>query len=182
MKKTCLFMFLIISFFSFSTAYHAAFALQNKRWCEVDFEQLIIWINGKIKLITHLRCLFSTALENLCARIYFIVICIVIENAILVVQRRIDRSSHRRFSIKKGVLTNFSKFTGKHLCQSLFFKRFYDRFFPVNFSKSVGPLFLQNTFGRLLLHLGPFQISMIELFCGNNKSLTVSEKSPIMHV
>ena len=104
MRKTCLFMLLIISFFSFSTAYHAAFALQNKRWCEVDFEQLIIWINGKIKLITHLRCLFSTALENLCARIYFNVICIVIENAILVVQRCIDRSSHRRFSIKKVFL------------------------------------------------------------------------------
>ena len=104
MRKTCLVMLLIISFFSFSTAYHAAFALQNKRWCEVDFEQLIIWINGKIKLITPLRCLFSTALENLYARIYFIAICIVIENAILVVQRRIDRSSHRRFSIKKVFL------------------------------------------------------------------------------
>ena len=24
---------------------------------------------------------------------------------------------------KKGVLTNFAKFTGKHLCQSLFFKK-----------------------------------------------------------
>ena len=104
MRKTCLVMLLIISFFSFSTAYDAAFALQNKRSCEVDFEQLIIWINGKIMLITHLRCLFSTALENLCTRIYFNVICIVIENDILVVQRRIDRSSHRRFSIKKVFL------------------------------------------------------------------------------
>ena len=104
MRKTCLVMLLIISFFSFSTAYHAAFALQNKRSCEVDFEQLIIWINGKIMLITHLSYLFSTALENLCTRIYFNVICIVIENDILVVQRRIDRSSHRRFSIKKVFL------------------------------------------------------------------------------
>ena len=101
MRKTCLFMLLIISFLSFFTAYHAAFALHNERWCEVDFEQLIIWINGKIKLITHLRCLFSTALGSLR---YFIVICIVIENAILVVQRSIDRSSHRRFSIKKMFL------------------------------------------------------------------------------
>ena len=33
------------------------------------------------------------------------------------------RCSHRRCSIKKGgVLTNFAKFTGKYLCQSLFFK------------------------------------------------------------
>ena len=115
MRKTCLFMLLIISFFSFSTAYHAAFALQNKRWCEVDFEQLIIWINGKIKLITHLCCLFSTALENLCARIYFIVICIVIENAILVVQRCIDRSIHRTFSIKK-VLLQISQNSQENTC------------------------------------------------------------------
>ena len=32
-----------------------------------------------------------------------------------------DRSSHRRCSIEKGVLKTFAKFTGKHLCQSLFF-------------------------------------------------------------
>ena len=30
------------------------------------------------------------------------------------------RSSHRRCSIKKGVLKNFANFTGKHLCWSLF--------------------------------------------------------------
>ena len=30
------------------------------------------------------------------------------------------RSTHRRCSIRKGVLRNFAKFTGKHLCQSLF--------------------------------------------------------------
>ena len=33
------------------------------------------------------------------------------------------RSSHRRCSVKKGVLRNFVKFTGKHLCQSLFFNK-----------------------------------------------------------
>ena len=33
------------------------------------------------------------------------------------------RSSHRRCYIKKGVLGNFAKFTGKHLCQSLFFNK-----------------------------------------------------------
>ena len=31
------------------------------------------------------------------------------------------RSSHQRRSMKKGVLRNFAKFTGKHLCQGLFF-------------------------------------------------------------
>ena len=31
------------------------------------------------------------------------------------------RSSQQRCSVKKGVLRNFAKFSGKHLCQSLFF-------------------------------------------------------------
>ena len=35
----------------------------------------------------------------------------------------IYRSSHRRCSVKKGVLRNFTKFTGKYLCQSLFLKK-----------------------------------------------------------
>ena len=33
------------------------------------------------------------------------------------------RSSHLRYSIKKGVLKNFPKFIVKHLCQSLFFNK-----------------------------------------------------------
>ena len=35
----------------------------------------------------------------------------------------IFRSSHQRCSVKKGVLRNFAKFTGKHLRQSLFFNK-----------------------------------------------------------
>ena len=35
----------------------------------------------------------------------------------------IYRSSHRRCSVRKGVLTNFAKFAGKHLCQSLFLNK-----------------------------------------------------------
>ena len=34
------------------------------------------------------------------------------------------RSSHQRCSVRKGVLRNFTKFAGKHLCQSLFFDKF----------------------------------------------------------
>ena len=37
------------------------------------------------------------------------------------VQCAMCRSSHQRCSLKKCVLRNFTKFTGKHLCQSLFF-------------------------------------------------------------
>ena len=141
----------------------------------MDFEQLLIWINGKIKLITHLRCLFSTALGSLRYKILY---------CHLYCNRKCHFSSSEAYWQKqppevfyrKGVPTNFSKFTGKHLCQNLSFKRLYYRFFPVNFLKFEGPLFLQNTFGRLLLYLEPCQVSMIEVFCGNSKSLTVFAK------
>ena len=33
------------------------------------------------------------------------------------------KSSHRRCSMKKGVLKNFAKSTGKHLSQSIFFNK-----------------------------------------------------------
>ena len=36
------------------------------------------------------------------------------------------RSSHRRCSVRKGVLRNFTKSTGKQLCQSLFFNKVAD--------------------------------------------------------
>ena len=36
-----------------------------------------------------------------------------------------SRSNNQRYSIEIGVLKNFTKFTGKHLCQSLFFNRLY---------------------------------------------------------
>ena len=33
------------------------------------------------------------------------------------------RNIHRRCSVRKGVIRNFTKFTGEHLCQSLFFNK-----------------------------------------------------------
>ena len=33
------------------------------------------------------------------------------------------RSSHQRCSVGKGVLRSLAKFTGKHLCQSIFFNK-----------------------------------------------------------
>ena len=38
-----------------------------------------------------------------------------------VIRSSLKLSSHRRCSIKKGVLKNFAIFTGKHMCWSLFF-------------------------------------------------------------
>ena len=34
-----------------------------------------------------------------------------------------NRSSHQRCSVRKSVLRNFAKFTGKHLCQNLIFNK-----------------------------------------------------------
>ena len=61
---------------------------------------------------------------------------------------------------KKGALKNFAKFTGNHLCQSLFFnkvaglrpatlfkKRLCHRCFPVNFAQFLRTLFSQNNSG-----------------------------------
>ena len=76
------------------------------------------------------------------------------------------RSSHCKYSVKKGVLTNFAKFTGKHLCQNLFFNKaaglacnFIEketlpqhRCFPMKIAKFLRPPFLQNT-RRLLLSI-----------------------------
>ena len=69
------------------------------------------------------------------------------------------RSSHRRCSLRKSVLRNFAKFTGKHLCQSFFFnkvpglrsaallkKKLWHNCFQVNFTKFLRTLFSQNTF------------------------------------
>ena len=74
------------------------------------------------------------------------------------------KSSYESCSLKKCVLRNFAKFTGKHLCQSLFFdkvadlrpatllkKRLWHRCFPVNFVKFLRTHFLETTSGRLLL-------------------------------
>ena len=71
-----------------------------------------------------------------------------------------DRSSRLEVFCKKGVLGNFAKFTGKHMCQRLFFnkvaglkpatllkKSLWHRCFPVNFAKFLRTPFLQNTSG-----------------------------------
>ena len=37
------------------------------------------------------------------------------------------RSSHQGCSVRKSALRNFAKFTGKHLCQNLFFNKVADQ-------------------------------------------------------
>ena len=68
-------------------------------------------------------------------------------------------------SYKKDIFKNFSKFTGKHLCQGFFFnkaagifagrqllkKALWHKCFPVNFAKFLRTPFLKNTSGRWFL-------------------------------
>ena len=61
---------------------------------------------------------------------------------------------------KKGVLRNFTKFTGKHLCQSLFFKTaallkkgLWHRCFPLNFVKFLRTPFFIEHFWWLVLKI-----------------------------
>ena len=79
----------------------------------------------------------------------------------------IYRSSHRRYSVKKGVLRNFEKFTGKHLCQSHFFNKVVGRVRPPlleiitergsqKFYKSIDVHFMTNAIDEI-------EISMIFL-------------------
>ena len=61
------------------------------------------------------------------------------------------RHSHRSCSVTKGIYGNSAKFTGNHMCQSLFFnkvKGLRHRCFPVDFAK-----FLKTAFYRTLLLL-----------------------------
>ena len=43
-----------------------------------------------------------------------------------------DRSSHQRYSVRKGVLKNFAKFKGKPTVPSLFFSLFSCEFWEIS--------------------------------------------------
>ena len=83
---------------------------------------------------------------------------------VVILSQGVSEAVARRCSLRKVVLRNFSKFTGKHLCQRLFFnkiaglrpvtllkKRPWHRGFPVNFEEFPRIPVLQNTSWRLLL-------------------------------
>ena len=60
-----------------------------------------------------------------------------------------DRSSHRRWSVRKSVLKNFKEFTGKHLHQSLFFNKVAGSLDSRKFRVSV--YFCRYTFSLFML-------------------------------
>ena len=76
-----------------------------------------------------------------------------------------NRSSHRRCSVRNGILRKLAKFTGKHLCKSLFFnkvsglrpltllkRRLWHKCFPMNFAKFLRTPIFKNTSERVLLN------------------------------
>ena len=68
------------------------------------------------------------------------------------------QKSHRRSSIKKAVLKNYTIFTGKHLCCSLFLinlikKRLQHRYFPDNIVELFRTPIMKSICERLLLQI-----------------------------
>ena len=71
-------------------------------------------------------------------------------------KKKKNRSNCPQVFYNKGALKNFARFTGKHLCQSLFFflkympatlfkKRLWRKCFPVNFAKFLRtPIFTEH--------------------------------------
>ena len=93
-------------------------------WCILDifFEVILIALTSREQLFMERPlykrfCIMITypISSNLCKKIYLQ--CYRLYNF------SFFRSSHWRCSVRKDVLQNFAKFTGKHLWQSLFFNK-----------------------------------------------------------
>ena len=76
-----------------------------------------------------------------------------------------ERSSRPEVFCTKDILKNFTKFTGKHLCQSLFFNKVADiRPFSCGFCKIFRNTFFTEHLQLLLLILTHFRSSRPEVF------------------
>ena len=95
-----------------------------------------------------------------------------------------ERSSRPEVFCTKGVLKNFAKFTGKRLCQSLFFneatdlrpatllkKRLWHKRFRVDFAKFLRTPFFTEHLQWLLLILTHFRSSRPEVFLEISQNL-----------
>ena len=100
-----------------------------------------------------------------------------------------------RCSVKKGVLRNLTKFTGKHLCQGLFLNKgaslrpatllkrgLWQRCFPVNFAKflripflQTAPLVAASASSRFLKKMYP--LKLLEKWIGQVKATSTSNCS-----
>ena len=68
------------------------------------------------------------------------------QKSICILKDLIDRSSHRKCSVRNVILRNFAKFTGKHLREGLFFDKVAG--FPVNFEKFLRTSFYKTPLGN----------------------------------
>ena len=121
---------------------------------------ILLWIKKKLLKIPVFYCCWKLSnTDTFCGMIHFWDFD----------RRSFGRKKHPpEVIVRKGVLRNFAKFTGKHLCQSLFFnkvtylrpaillkKRLWYRCFPVNFEKFLRAPFWQNNSGGCLWTFWP---------------------------
>ena len=84
----------------------------------------------------------------------------------------------KRCSMWKGVFRNFTKFTGKHLCQTLSFNKLaglrpatsskkilWHRCFPVNFAKFLRTFFAEHLWTTASVHVKEFMVSNKIFLC-----------------
>ena len=86
-----------------------------------------------------------------------------------------DRSSHIRCSIKKVVLENYPKLTGKHLCQSLFFNKV--AFAACNFIKKETLALLFSCKFHQILRTPFYNTSLNDCFWNDKKNFLFLHKS-----
>ena len=81
--------------------------------------------------------------------------------------------------MKKGVLRNFAKFTGKHLCQILLFNKvilFFNKVILLNIIR------VRELARHSEAYSGHCETSMVELFMKIQQALTISSKSSIIDI
>ena len=85
------------------------------------------------------------------------------------------RSSHQMCSVRKSVLRNLTKFTGKQLFQSLFLNKVAGRprYFPVNFVKFLRRLFHRTPLGDCFITYALAFVSYFTVSLANSPFTTI---------
>ena len=150
----------------------------NKSQEKIKYQEIIITLQKKTKSD---KCQLKRRRKYLLKMIPWLKI---LSEHILQGINTINRSSRTEVFCKKAVLRNFTKFTRKHLCQSLFFnkvaglrpatllkRRLWHRCFPLSFAR-----FLRTSFfieHRLLLERSYIYLGVLNLLKTKNSFLWV---------
>ena len=100
--------------------------VRSQQWTLNNFLGKLLKLNNKYTTYNVESCLldFNFSLSIPPRNFFFFCFWLISQQTCIEsVDTWIDRSSHWRYSVKKGVLKNFAKFTGKNLCQSLLFNK-----------------------------------------------------------